>query len=155
MRTVHLPGDRPNASWPKTPHVYLGVTIPENIKAEWRRWAAAEWRKNQHFSRARVYPPDQRFSVKPATGMCRLHREHWFAWRDRWFKGRRFLASPIDMGINRFMRPEEAWDFGRAEWDDLTIEQMRAVEDLCLSGRSVQCEGPRIGAGPDIEEMAS
>lgn len=127
----------------KPPETYLKVPVPVHIRNVWRTWEAAEWRRMRHADRGQLYGPDQRFTVSPPRGMCGVHGVQWQQWRDRWFKGHRFLASGIDMGINRFMRPEDAWDFGRAEWDELTIEQMRAVEELCLSGRSAQCDRKR------------
>lgn len=136
------------------PEHYCGAAVPLPIRHAWRSWEAAEWRTGQHVNRGNLYPPDQRFTVSPPAGMCPHHHEQWQKWRDRRFKGHRFHSSGMDMGINRFMKPGEAWDFGRCEWDELTIEQMRLVEDLCLSGRSTQCDH-RAGECRSGEPVAS
>jgi hypothetical protein len=41
---------------------------------------------------------------------------------------------------------EQSWAWCRWEWDEQTRQQMRQAEEICLSGRSTQCEGRRISS---------
>jgi hypothetical protein len=131
----------------RPPETYLKVPIPARIRNAWRTWEAAEWRRMQHANRGVLYGPDQRFTVSPPRGMCPVHRVQWQKWRDRYFKGRSFpggCAGDGFLGMRYVYRPTpetvaEEWDRNRHEWDVLTCEQMRLVEEICLSGRSTQC----------------
>ena len=130
----------------RPPAVYLGQPVPEHIAAVWRTWAGAEWRKMAYCAGNRVSPPDQRFSVRPPGGMCELHLGFWRRERDRRFdlvSGNRWPGSPgspftiidHDLGRERERR--------RAEWDEKASGQMQLTEEICLSGKSPQCEGER------------
>lgn len=140
------------------PDEYLGVLVPGDIKRAWRAWQGADWRLAQHYNRGWFTPPDQRFGLVLPEGVCAVHRRMWREWRDRRFNGIRFPGFPAGDGFCNARTEDgivEDWERARAEWDEMTREQMRAVEDLCLSGRSVQCEGPRIGVpADDVKEVA-
>lgn len=99
-----------------------------------------------HYARGQLYPPDQRFGIAAPGGMCRVHLEMRRGYRDMYFDDRSGNRWPGNPGspftiIDRDLGRELAWR--RFEWDDKASEQMRLIEDTCLSGRSLQCEGPR------------
>ncbi|MFI6368672.1 hypothetical protein ACIBG0_38820 [Nocardia sp. NPDC050630] len=123
------------------PDTYLGVVVPEDVKAVWSTWDGVEWRRWRHYNRGDLYLPDQRFSVRLPAGMCVFHRDMWLRWRNRFFSGRTWFGDGFR---SAYMAAADAWDHYRNEWDEKTIEQMRAVEESCLSGRSKQCAGQRI-----------
>lgn len=132
------------------PASYLGKEVPGHIAAAWKRWEGAEWRKGAHLAAGELHPPDQRFSVAPPGGMCRLHLEMRRGYRDMHFNDRTGNRWPGTPGspftiIGSDLGRELAWR--RAEWDEKAGEQMRLIEDICLSARSPQCEGPRTCAG--------
>jgi hypothetical protein len=132
------------------PAAWLGADIPAVIAAQWNRWEGAGWRKQAYRATNRTDVPDQRFSVHPPGGMCRLHLEFWRKERDRHFDSRTGNRWPGTPGspfgiIDRDLGRELAWR--RAEWDDKAAGQMRLTEDICTSGRSPQCEGPRTCGG--------
>jgi hypothetical protein len=132
------------------PEVYQGAAVPEPVAAQWKRWEGAEWRKGVHHSHNELYPPDQRFSVVAPGGMCKRHLEMRRRYRDMYFDDRSGNRWPGGAGspftiIDRDLSRELAWR--RSEWDEKASEQMRAIEELCLSGRSPQCDGPRSCAG--------
>lgn len=134
----------------RTPDRYCGTEVPLPIRRAWRTWEAVEWRLSQHANRGEFYPPDQRFTVSPPVGMCSYHREQWQKWRDRWFKGQTFPGGSADdgfLGMRYVYKPTpdiaaEEWDRNRHDWDKQTCEQMQQVEQICLSGRSTQCNRP-------------
>jgi hypothetical protein len=128
------------------PTVYLKVKVPEDIRSSWHTWAASEWRIDQHFAQGNVYPPDQRFGVHPPAGMCSAHLKNWYGYRNMRFdpvRGHRWPGHP-----GTFLTPEgfgevameRLWNGRRREWDEKAIEQMRLTEQICLSGRSPQCD---------------
>lgn len=128
------------------PALCYGVAVPPEIAAAWKTWQGASWRRQAHASGNRLHPPDQRFGVLPPPGMCAVHLELRRRYRDMYFddrSGNRWpgtAGSPftiIDCDLGR----ELAWR--RAEWDDRASEQMRLTEEICLSGASPQCSGPR------------
>jgi hypothetical protein len=128
-----------------SPERYLNVQVPEDVRALWHRWEGAEWRKARHRDQNNIYPPDQRFNVRPPDGMCRVHRKMWIDWRNhqmdsvsanRWpgHPGSPFV--PVGDIATLFERR-------RCEWDEETIAQMQLTERICLSGTSPQCDRTR------------
>ena len=124
------------------PAVYLGVDVPPAIHATWHRWEGAKWRTFQHLGQNKPYPPDMRFTVRPAHGMCPTHRQAWLDYRnmhfdpvtgDRWpgVPGSPFTFVGADMSQLREER--------RVEWDEKAAAQMRLIERICMSGKSPQC----------------
>lgn len=139
------------------PDTYLGQPVPEDIREQWRRWEGAAWRRMRHMGTGELFPPDQRFSVRLPEGMCQVHREIWAAYRnmrfnpvtgDRWpgTPGSPFIVVGHDLGRVREER--------RVEWDEMASDQMRQTEDICLSGRSPQCDRP-APAQPFVSGWAS
>lgn len=132
------------------PASYLGRRVPDDIAEAWKRWEGAAWRKGAHLARNEPHAPDQRFSVLPPGGMCALHLRMRRGYRDMYFSDRTGNRWPGTPGspftiIGSDLEREMAWR--RAEWDEKAGEQMRLTEELCLSGRSPQCKGPRTCAG--------
>jgi hypothetical protein len=128
------------------PEKYQGEPVPEAIATLWRSWEGAAWRKGVHYSHNELYPPDQRFFVLAPGGMCKRHLEMRRGYRDMYFDDRSGNRWPGTSGspftiIGRDLARELAWR--RQEWDEKASEQMRAIEELCLAGRSPQCDGPR------------
>lgn len=126
------------------PDKYLGQLVPDEIKERWLTWEAASWRANQHMGQGNLYPPDQRFTVRPPEKLCPIHLEIWRGYRDMRFNpysGNRWPGHPgspfivVGSDMNR-VREER-----RVEWDRKSAEQMRLTEEICLSGQSPQC-GP-------------
>jgi hypothetical protein len=128
-----------------TMRTYQGAAVPEKIAAAWNTWEAAEWRKQRWIVANNSFDvPDQRFSVSAPGGMCERHLEMRRKYRDMYFddrSGNRWPGTPgspftlIDRNIGR----ELAWR--KREWDEKAGEQMQLIEQLCLSGDSVQCDG--------------
>lgn len=125
------------------PDVYLGVTVPAEIREHWTRWEGARWRQMRYRDTNRLFPPDERFNVRPPAGMCPTHRRMWIGYRDMHFNpvsGNRWPGHPgspftiIGRDLDR-VREER-----RVEWDEKASEQMILAEDICLSGRSPQCD---------------
>lgn len=124
------------------PERYLDVPIPAHIRDQWRSWPAAEWRKQQHRATGRSFPPDERFNVAPPEGICPVHRGLWVDYRDlyfdpvtanRWPGEHGSMFTIVGHDLDR-VREER-----RYEWDEKASEQMRLIEQICLSGRSPQC----------------
>lgn len=134
----------------KAPETYLDTPVPEHIRVAWRTWAGMEWRLAQHYDRGNLYPPDQRFGVDAPAGLCSVHQRHWWRWRNKHFRGQTW-PGPFPNGGFRSadgfregrQSLETEWEQHRRWWDEQTIEQMQAVESVCLSGRSRQCAGAR------------
>ncbi|MEU4077686.1 hypothetical protein [Streptomyces venezuelae] len=133
----------PSPRVPDAPSRYLDVPVPEEIREEWHSWGAATWRRNQHLSTNDLFPPDQRYSVRPPAEMCPRHHESWLAYRNmnfdpvsrnRWpgHPGSPFI--PVGRDLNRVAEER------RCEWDEKASAQMRLIEEICLSGRSPQCD---------------
>jgi hypothetical protein len=139
---------RPAAEPP--PGVYQGSAVPEEIRGQWRRWEGAAWRKGVHMSRNQLYPPDQRFSVRPPGGMCRRHLEMRRGYRDMYFdprKGYRWPGTPTLEWSVCDRDTAKLLESRRCEWDGKASEQMRAIEECCLAGTSPQCEERRTCTG--------
>jgi hypothetical protein len=124
------------------PAVYLGVDVPPAIHQAWHRWEGATWRANQHRAQNQPFPPDMRFTVRPAGGICPTHRQHWIDYRNMLFDyetGNRwpgYHGSPFEyVGTDMNGLREER----RVQWDRNASEQMQLIERICLSGRSPQC----------------
>ncbi|MFG1794228.1 hypothetical protein [Nocardia sp. NPDC049149] len=132
------------------PEKYLDVTVPDHIRSVWQTWEAVEWRLCQHYNNSNFYPPDQRFGVDRPDGMCAVHRSQWRRWQGRRFKGQ-LWPGPVPGcrlrtadGWKQYRSGGiDYWERARVEWDTKTIAQMKAIEELCLSGRSAQCAGDR------------
>ncbi|WP_127452563.1 hypothetical protein [Streptomyces sp. B29(2018)] len=128
---------------PDAPHCYLDSAVPEEIREEWYSWGAATWRRNRHLNANNLFPPDQRYSVRPPAQMCPRHRESWLAYRNMNFdpvSGNRWPGHPgspfVPVGRDLNRVAEER----RCEWDEKASAQMRLIEEIRLSGRSSQCE---------------
>ncbi|MEY9839411.1 hypothetical protein [Streptacidiphilus sp. EB103A] len=128
------------------PDVYLGATVPADIRELWWRWEGVRWREMAYSATNKLFPPDQRFGVVPADGMCALHIRFWRDYRDMMFNpvtGDRWPGTPgspfLYVGHNMERLREER----RREWDEKASAQMRQIETICLSGRSPQCAGDR------------
>jgi len=131
----------------KPPDTYLGVVVPDNIKRAWCTWEGVQWRICRHADRGVLQPPDQRFSLTPPEALCAVHRRHWYRWRNRHFAGVRFPGPGAGDGfLSPYMAFEQSWAWCRWEWDEQTRQQMRQAEEICLSGRSTQCESRRISS---------
>lgn len=117
----------------KPPTHYLNTPVPDPIRREWDTWTGLEWRLQQHCNRGELYPPDQRFSIKPPADLCSRHRQHWAEWRARHFRGIRFPGPPAGDGFYTRTWPsvDAAWEFCRAEWDEETRKQMQTIERIC------------------------
>ncbi|MFF8786900.1 hypothetical protein [Streptomyces sp. NPDC015125] len=127
------------------PDTFLDVVVPEDIKAQWHRWEGVQWRRMRHWGTNDLFPPDQRYSVRPPRELCYRHHEMWLAYRNMNFdpvSGNRWPGHPgspfipVTRDLNR-LREER-----RLEWDEKASEQMRLTEEICLSGRSPQCSKP-------------
>jgi hypothetical protein len=130
------------------PDRYLDVPVPDEIRAQWHSWEAAAWRRNRHMGNNELYPPDQRYTVRPPAGLCPHHRGSWLGYRTMDFdpvSGNRWPGHPgspfIVVGQDLARVAEER----RCEWDEKASAQMRLIEQICLSGRSPQCD--RAGDG--------
>jgi hypothetical protein len=132
------------------PQTYLGRPVPEHIAAGWRTWDGAAWRQMAYRSTNRLNPPDQRFSVLPPGGMCVPHLEMRRGYRDMHFNpvsGDRWPGVPGSPFTIVGPDLSAAREWRRAEWDERASEQMRAIEEMCLSGRSSQCGEARTCEG--------
>jgi hypothetical protein len=142
------------------PASYQGAPVPPDIAARWNRWEGAEWRRMRWvYNNNRFDYPDQRFGVYPPAGMCLAHLEMRRGYRDMHFntaRGYRWPGTPVlewsvIPGKNIFAER-------RTEWDEKAGEQMRLIEELCLSGRSPQCDERACAAcglrRPDAEWLA-
>lgn len=125
------------------PTEYLGVTIPEDVRAMWWRWEGMRWRIMRYADRHNgAYPQDQRFSVRPPDGMCPVHLDIRRRYRDMHFDTRTcnrwpgHPGSPFDI-IGHDMR--RVLEERRREWDTRAAEQMQLTERICLRGDSPQC----------------
>jgi hypothetical protein len=121
---------------------YLGVPVPADIRAAWSRWEGARWRQMRYCGTNRLYPPDERFKVLSAPGMCPAHREMWLGYRNMHFdpvSANRWPGHPGSPFIVVGRDLNEVREWRRAEWDEKASEQMRLIEDICLSGVSPQC----------------
>lgn len=129
----------------ETPTAYLGVEIPDDVRAAWWRWEGARWRVMRYQDRYNgAYPPDVRFSVRPPDGMCPVHLDLRQRYRDMYFNpvsGNRWPGHPGSPFIVIGRDLNQVREERRAEWDRKASEQMRLAERICLSGRSPQC-GP-------------
>ncbi len=137
--------DQPAGAEPAAPETYLSVRVPEDIAKAWDRWEGAEWRRMQHYGVGQL-PPDLRFGVRSADGMCAAHRRAWLDYRNMQFDpitGDRWPGGPgspfVIIGPNLARVREER----RVEWDEKASAQMQLIEKICLSGRSQQCAGDR------------
>lgn len=130
---------------PVVPTAYLGVEIPEDVRAAWWRWEGARWRVMRYQDRHNgAYPPDVRFSVRPPTGMCPVHLDLRQRYRDMHFNptsGNRWPGHPGSPFVVIGHDLNKVREWRRAEWDRKASEQMQLTEQICLSGRSPQC-GP-------------
>jgi hypothetical protein len=135
-----LPNFRPPTS-------FLGVPVPDEIARQWDRWEGAEWRLMHHRSTNNSFPPDQRYSVLPPSGMCPVHLDFWVREQTRDFdpvSGNRWPGhpgspfSPVECDLNRVR------EWRRCEWDEKASQAMRRTEVICLSGSSPQCSGERV-----------
>ncbi|MCX4783901.1 hypothetical protein [Streptomyces sp. NBC_01264] len=134
------------------PDLYLDVKVPERIQDLWFRWEGAEWRRMRHMGTNNLFPPDQRYSVRPPRELCALHHEHWVGYRNmnydpvsgnRWPGGAGSPFIPVGRDLNRVSEER------RCEWDEKASGQMLLIETICLSGTSPQCS-PNAGS-PDAE----
>jgi hypothetical protein len=133
----------------EAPHRYLEVSVPDEIRRQWHSWDAAAWRRSRHMDTNNLFPPDQRYTVRPPAEMCPHHRESWVGYRNMNFdpvSGNRWPGHPgspfIPVGRDLTRVAEER----RCEWDEKASAQMRLIEQICLSGRSPQCD--RAGDSP-------
>ncbi|MEO3976936.1 hypothetical protein [Streptomyces sp. CAU 1734] len=127
------------------PARYLGVPVPDEIRVQWHSWDAAAWRRSRHLDTNTLFPPDQRYTVRPPVEMCPRHRRAWLDYRNMNFDpftGNRWPGHPgspfIPVGRNMARVSEER----RCEWDEKASSQMRLIERICLSSRSPQCDHP-------------
>ena len=133
------------------PSEFLERPVPDDVRALWDRWEGAGWRRMSHHARNELFPPDQRFSVRMPAGMCTTHRRFWIDYRDMHFNpvtGDRWpgvAGSPFTYVGHDMARLREE---RRVEWEEKSIGQMQLIENICLSGRSPQCSGKRIGQNP-------
>ncbi|WP_331746848.1 hypothetical protein OG923_34310 (plasmid) [Streptomyces halstedii] len=128
---------------PDAPRRYLDAAVPEEIRKGWYSWDAATWRRNRHLDANNLFPPDQRYSVRPPAEMCPRHRESWLGYRNKNFdpiSRNRWPGHPgspfVPVGRNLNRVAEER----RCEWDEKASAQMRLIEAICLAGRSSQCD---------------
>jgi hypothetical protein len=129
------------------PASFLGVPVPVDIARQWDRWEGAEWRLMRYRSTNNLFPPDQRYSVLPPGGMCRVHLDMWVRERNRNFdpvSGNRWPGHPgspfipVERDLNRVR------EWRRREWDEKASQAMKDTEAICLSGNSPQCSGERV-----------
>ncbi|MEV0650060.1 hypothetical protein AB0I28_32860 [Phytomonospora sp. NPDC050363] len=136
-----IPASRPTGA----PALYLEqFTIPDHIRASWHTWEAAAWRRMRWGDTNRLHPPDQRFTIDPPDEMCPRHLRMWTSWRDRTFDYRTGRRWPGHPGTPFVIIHDlaDALEDRRIEWDEKTSEQMQLTEQICLSGRSPQCDHP-------------
>lgn len=130
---------------PVVPTEYLGVAIPDDVRALWWRWEGMRWRVMRYADRHNgAYPQDQRFSVRPPEGMCPVHLDIRRRYRDMHFNpvsGNRWPGHP-----GSFLLPgitsanlDRVREERRIEWDRKASEQMQLTEQICLRGDSPQC----------------
>ncbi|MFF9436388.1 hypothetical protein ACF1BP_21940 [Streptomyces sp. NPDC014735] len=127
----------------EVPRQYLGVPVPDDIRHQWESWDAATWRRSRHMAINNLFPPDQRYTVRPPAELCPHHRDAWVGYRNMDFdpvSGNRWPGHPgspfVPVGRDLARVAEER----RCEWDEKASEQMRLIEQICLSGRSPQCD---------------
>ena len=128
------------------PDTFLGATVPERLKAQWRTWEAAEWRKRQYLATNRLYPPDERFNVSMPKGMCERHYNNWLGYRNMIFDRETGYAWPGTPGSPFLFVGHNMNDLRearRADWDEKASERMQAVEEMCRGGRSNGCSRRR------------
>ncbi|MFK0047988.1 hypothetical protein ACIQU4_28645 [Streptomyces sp. NPDC090741] len=123
----------------EAPETFLGVEVPEDIKAQWQRWEGTDWRRNRYWGTNNLFPPDQRFSVRPPQDMCPKHRAGWTKWRNHRFDpvtGNRWPGchgspfTPISRDLDR-VRNER-----RCEWEEKCRGQMLMIEGFCRNRRN-------------------
>lgn len=127
------------------PNTFLGVSVPDDIKASWGRWEAAEWRRMRHSDNGRLYPPDERFNVRLPKGMCETHAQMWLDYRNMHFDpvtGDRWPGNPGSPFLFVGHNMRDLLEGRRVEWDEKASAQMRQIEHLCLAGGSPQCSEP-------------
>lgn len=127
------------------PHTFLDVPIPDTVRADWFRWEAARWRQMRHRGTNNMFPPDQRFDVRPPAGLCAVHLKLWTDYRDLRFdpySGNRWPGHPGSPFIVIGSNLQQVREWRRCEWDDKASQQMQLLEKMCLSGRSPQCPRP-------------
>ncbi|MFD4529148.1 hypothetical protein ACFWP7_35595 [Streptomyces sp. NPDC058470] len=129
----------------EVPHRFLDIPVPDDIRSQWHTWDAAAWRRSRHMDTNNLFPPDQRYTVRAPAAMCPHHRMSWLGYRNMNFdpvSGNRWPGHPgspfIPVGRNLARVAEER----RCEWDEKASAQMRLIEEICLSGRSPQCDRP-------------
>jgi hypothetical protein len=151
------------STYSTAPDTFLGVPVPDDIKAQWKRWEGAEWRTMRHMGTNNMFPPDQRYSVRPPQGMCQTHHEMWIGYRNQNYDPRTGNRWPGHAGSmftivgHDIARVSEE---RRVEWDRKASEQMQLVERICLRGDSPQCSpaepetipAPRV-AGRAVQDV--
>jgi len=120
----------------KVPNVYCRTVVPDHIKAVWSTWVAVTWRLNQHSGDTGRWAREQRFTVRLPDGMCRVHAEMWFTWRDQRGLGR-WISGTVGSSF------DSLYSDSREKRDAELCEHMRLTEHICLSGSSRQCAGDR------------
>jgi hypothetical protein len=128
----------------QAPATFLGKPVPPGVAAVWKTWEGVRYRQQATWATNTYDVPDQRFSVLPPPGMCTVHLEMRRGYQHMYFdprKGYRWPGTPV---LEWSVITTGDWvTERRVEWDDKASEQMRLIEEICLSGRSPQCEGAR------------
>lgn len=124
------------------PDTYLDTPVPEHLKQNWRTWEAAEWRQQQYLNTNRLYPPDERFNVRPPEGMCERHAENWLGYRNMRFdpvQGDAWPGTANSPFLFVGHDMDELREERRFEWDEKASLRMRQAERMCRSGRGDGC----------------